>query len=64
MYHDVVIPEQRLVCGLNNVSGDGKNRSSCVQSNAQDVVNPPPQCCSACKGVGWRWSCIEEPPQA
>jgi hypothetical protein len=42
MYQDVVTPEQRLVCGLSNVLGDGKNRSSSVQSNAQDVVNPPP----------------------
>jgi hypothetical protein len=25
MYQDVVTPEQRLLCGLSNVSADGKN---------------------------------------
>jgi hypothetical protein len=42
MYQDIVTPEQRLVCGLSNISGDEKNKSSSVQSNAQDVVNSPP----------------------
>jgi hypothetical protein len=42
MYQDVIIPKQRLVCGLSNVSGDEKNRSFNVQSNAHGVVTPPP----------------------
>jgi hypothetical protein len=42
MYHDVVIPKQRLVCGLSNISRNKKKRSSSVQSNTQDVINPPP----------------------
>jgi hypothetical protein len=42
MYQDVVKPKQRLVYGLSNISRNKKKRSSSVQSNTQDVINPLP----------------------